>query len=192
MEQYSVPNLNIEENLEGAIPPRDLLNNFSIFKNCEETGKGVKICLVGTGKPLVDGVIIQTSVNMGNSQGMGDTHGASSVSSYIIKELAKNSSIFVSKMCDEHGGYSDATIVSSILWGISIGCDIILICCHIDMSNDIVKLAIEKCFDMNKIVVCNSISGKIPKNVINAKEIDIKYTDKIVVTGLNKSPDPFQ
>jgi hypothetical protein len=126
------------------------------------TGKGVKVCVVGSGLPEHRAIRnVHSGANLGPSEHSGDADGhAHAVAGLIgvsdgtgVMGLAPDCQLNFAKVTDDRGGADPASIAAAILWAISLGCSVVVVSHAPTAASDVLSLAVEKAYASDVAVV---------------------------------------
>jgi hypothetical protein len=150
------------------------------------TGKGVKVCVIGTG--IADHRSLKHSThlaNLGPSKHSRDNHGHSHIVAGLI--AAKDSASFVGlapdatlacvKATDDSGVTSAESIAAAALWAAVMGVQVAVISHVIDFGNSVVANAVEKAAQCNVVIVVEEPVGEAPEHVICVKDFPLKLPE---------------
>jgi hypothetical protein len=154
----------------------------------DRTGKGVRICIIGTGIVEHNAAKIESSLaNLGRSKHSRDENGHSFAVAGLIAAsdphklmgIAPLATIECAKATDNHAIATTDSITASILWGAATAADIIVISHSIDFEDEPIAMALEKASECHAIVVVEEGLCVAPDHVIDASSLSLKLPPDI-------------
>lgn len=162
-------------------------SKFNISKKL--TGEGVRTSIISSGLPKHEDIknITDNESFTTKAKNNEDVLGYSTMISGILTANSKNivglspsSELLVVKVYNDNGEFSKKNIVSSILWSIIKGVDIIVFPHELDCKDNLIYDSIKKAYDANICMFSLAQKTKNVKKRKNTEEIFENYTIELV------------